>query len=203
MYKGHTKMNYYPDELNPKIRRRIEMAVLEIFSDVDFHRANMRTVAKKAGVSFSSIYKYYGSKEGLLFGCIDTHLSELCERMIDHLQGIEDLKERMRKAFWVQLDFYERNPNVGRIIFLTVPYKKWMADKTFNQNKMVNVFLNVARQGQKEGILKADVQAGVLLDFMLGLVHRLFTMWIFRGQKESLTKNANVFFEMLWRAMSN
>lgn len=203
MDKGHKKSIYSLDELNPEIRRRIEAAVLDIFSEVDFHRANMRTVAKKAGVSFSSIYKYYGNKEKLLFTCIDNCLSELNERMIDHLQGIENLKEKMRKAFWVQLDFYERNPKVGRIIFLTIPYKKWMADKTFNQNKMINVFLDVARQGQNEGILKADMRAGVLLDFMLGLVHRCFTMWIFRGQKEGLSGNANVLFEMLWKAISN
>jgi len=203
MDKGHKKSIYSPDELNPEIRRRIESAVLDIFSESDFHRANMRTVAKKAGVSFSSIYKHYGSKEGLLFACIDNCLRELTERMIDHLQGMEDLKERMRKVFWLQLDFYERNPNVGRIIFLTIPYKKWMADKTFNQNKMISVFVDVVRQGQKEGILKTDVQVGVFLDFMLGLVQRHFSMWIFRGQKESLSGNANVLFEMLWRAMSN
>lgn len=203
MVKEHKKRIFSPDELTPEIRRRIEAAVLDIFSESDFHRANMRTVAKKAGVSFSSIYKYYGSKEKLLFTCIDNCLSELNERMIDHLQGIENLKEKLRKVFWVQLDFYERNPNVGTILFLTIPYKKWMADKTFNQNKMINVFLDVARQGQKEEILKTDVRAGVLLDFMLGLVQRCFTMWIFRGKKESLSGNANVLFEMLWRAISN
>ena len=203
MVKEHKKRIYSPDELTPEIRRRIEAAVLDIFSEVDFHRANMRAVAKKAGVSFSSIYKYYGSKEKLLFTCIDNCLSELNERMIDHLQGIEDLKEKLRKVFWVQLDFYERNPNVGTILFLTIPYKKWMADKTFNQNKMINVFLDVARQGQKEEILKTDVRAGVLLDFMLGLVQRCFIMWIFRGKKESLSGNANVLFEMLWSAISN
>ena len=203
MVKEHKKRIFSPDELTPEIRRRIEAAVLDIFSESDFHRANMRTVAKKAGVSFSSIYKYYGSKEKLLFTCIDNCLSELNERMIDHLQGIEDLKEKLRKVFWVQLDFYERNPNVGTILFLTIPYKKWMPDKTFNQNKMINVFLDVARQGQKEEILKTDVRAGVLLDFMLGLVQRCFIMWIFRGKKESLSGNANVLFEMLWSAISN
>lgn len=203
MDKGHKKRIYSPDELNPEIRRRIESAVLDIFSESDFHRANIRMVAKKAGVSFSSIYQYYGNKEGLLFACIDNSLKELTERMIDHLQGLEDLKEKMRKAFWVQLDFYERNPNVGKILFLTIPYKKWMADDTFKQNKMINVFLDVARQGQKNGVLNSKVRAGVLLDIMLGLVHRRFTMWIFRGQKESLSGNANVLFEMFWRAISN
>jgi AcrR family transcriptional regulator len=54
-----------PDSLDPESQKRLEAAVMEVFSSVDFHKANIRTVAKKAGVSFSTIYKYYGSKEGL------------------------------------------------------------------------------------------------------------------------------------------
>ena len=42
----------------PEIQKRLEAAVLEIFSESDFHQANIRTVAKKAGVSFSTIYGY-------------------------------------------------------------------------------------------------------------------------------------------------
>ena len=194
---------YSPDELNPETRTRLDQAVLEVFSARDFHRASIREIAKKAGVSFTSIYKYYGSKEGLLFAYIDKFLRELTDRMIDHLQGIEDLKEKLRKTFWLQLDFYERNPDLGRILFLTVPFKKWMADKKFKQNSMIQVFLDVTKQGQKDGVLNQNVKAGVLLDFILGLVQRTFIMWIFRGQNESLSGNANVLFEMLWRAISN
>jgi len=83
------------------------------FSEQDFHRASMREVAKKAGVSFSSIYEHFGSKEKLLFACVDNWLKVLVERMVDHLQGIEDLKEKLRKVFWLQLDYYEKKSSCG------------------------------------------------------------------------------------------
>ena len=95
---------------------------MDVFSKVDFHQADIRTVAKKAGVSFGTIYKYYGSKEGLLFTFLSNWIDGLCERMIDHLQGIENLKEKLRKVFWVQLDYYERNQNMGRIIIYDCPH---------------------------------------------------------------------------------
>jgi len=196
------KANHPLEELSPEIRGKLGSAVLDVFSNSDFHQANIRAVAKKAGVSFGTIYKYYGSKEGLLFAVIDVKLSELIERVIDHLKGIEDIKEKMRKAFWLQLDFYEKNPDFGRILFLTIPYKTWMADETFLQKKLFNVFLDVVRQGQQDGFLNPYVRAGVLIDFMYGLVHRCFTMWIYRGQKEGLAGNTNVLFEMLWRSLS-
>lgn len=189
--------------LNPETYQRLETAVMEIFSQSDFHQANIRDIAKAAGVSFSTIYHYFGSKERLLFAFVDVWLDELTERIMDHLQGIEDLREKMRKVFWVQLDYYERNPGLGKILFVTLPMKTWMADKTFHQKKMVNMYLEVLRQGQREGVLNPNVRAGVLLDFMLGSIQRTFVMWISRGQAESLSAQANVLFEMVWQAISN
>lgn len=195
--------NNVHNKLSPEAHRRLEAAVLEIFSNSDFHKANIRAVAKQAGVSFSTIYSYYGSKEGLLFAFVDIWLGELTDRITDHLQGIEDLKEKLRKVFWVQLDYYEKNPGLGRILFMTLPMKTWMADRTFAQKKMMNLFLDVLREGQKGGILNPSVRAGVLLDFILGFVQRSFFMWISRGRQESLGGQANRLFDMVWRAISN
>ncbi|CAN2041092.1 TetR/AcrR family transcriptional regulator, fatty acid metabolism regulator protein [Candidatus Magnetomoraceae bacterium gMMP-15] len=193
-----TKFNKFSLE----IHKRLESAVMEIFSNSDFHKANIRAVARKAGISFSTIYNYYGSKEGLLFAFVDEWLGKLTDRIIDHLKGIENLKEKLRKVFWIQLDYYEQNPGLGRILFMTLPMKTWMDDRTFQQKKMTNMFLDVLKQGQKEGILNSNVRAGVLLDFMHGFVQRSFFMWISRGQKESLSEQANILFEMIWQAIS-
>lgn len=189
--------------LKSEVHARLEYAVLDIFSHSDFHKANIRDVAKRAGVSFSTIYKHFGSKERLVFAYVDRWLAKLTERIVDHLQGIEDLKEKMRKVLWVQLDYYERNPHLGRILFMTLPMATWMADDTFQQKKMINLYLEVLKKGQDEGILNSSVRAGVLLDFMLGLVQRSFVMWIQRGQKEGLAAQANALFEMVWRAIAN
>lgn len=192
-----------PDALEPESRKRLEAVVMDVFSKEDFHKANIRTVAKMAGVSFSTIYKYYGSKEGLLFAFVDKRLGVLTERIVDHLQGLENLKEKLRKVFWVQLDYYERDPELGRIIFMTVPLATWMKDRTFVQKKMIHLYLDTLRQGQEQGILNPNVRTGVLLDIMHGLVQRSFFMWIYRGQQSSLSGQANKLFEMCWRAITN
>ena len=104
-------------ELRPEVRRRLEPAVLEVFSRSDFHKANIRDVAKRAGISFSTIYHHYGSKERLVFAFVDIWLGKLTERIIDHLQGIESLKETLRKVVWLQLDYYEKNPQNDHFLF--------------------------------------------------------------------------------------
>jgi AcrR family transcriptional regulator len=189
-------------ELRPEVKARLAKAVLEIFSGSDFHKANIRDVAQRAGVSFTTIYRHYGSKERLLFAFVDVWLGELTERIIDHLQGIEDLKEKMRKVLWLQLDYYERHQGLGKIIFMTLPMQTWMSDRTFRQKRMINLYLEVLKKGQAEGILNSNVRAGILLDFMLGTVQRSFVMWVSRGQREALSGQTQVLFEMIWRAIA-
>ena len=191
------------DQFHPDVHQRLEKAVLEIFSNSDFHKASIRDVAERAGVSFTTIYKHYGSKERLVFAFVDVWMGKLTDRIVDHLQGIEDLKEKLRKVFWLQLDYYERHVGLGRIVFMTLPMNTWMADQTFAQPRMMGLMIDVLRQGQKEGVLNPDVRAGTLLDFLMGFVQRSFFMWILRGQQDSLSAQANLLFEMVWRGMAN
>ncbi len=189
------------DDLNKDIHARLEQAVLDIFSSSDFHKASIRDIANSAGVSFTTIYKHYGSKERLVFAFVDIWMGKLTDRIIDHLHGIENLKEKLRKVFWLQLDYYERHEGLGRIVFMTLPMKTWMVDETFAQPRMMSLMIDVLRQGQEEGILNPNVRAGILLDFLMGFVQRSFFMWILRGKKESLSDQANVMFEMVWQGM--
>jgi len=191
------------EELNPEVQKRLEAAVMEIFSTSDFHKASIRDIADKAGVSFTTIYKHFGSKERLLFAFVNIWMSDLTDRIEDHLKGIEDLKEKLRKVFWLHLDYYERHEELGRILFMTLPMKTWMADSTFDQKRRVSLIIEVFRKGQQQGIINPHVRPGNLLDFMLGFIQRTFFMWIIRGKQGSLAEEANALFEMVWQGMVN
>lgn len=191
------------DKLKPEVKSRLEKTVLEVFSTSDFHKASIRTIAEKAGVSFTTIYKHYGSKERLLFTFVNIWMSKLTDRIEDHLRGIEDIKEKLRKVFWLHLDYYERNEGLGRILFMTLPMKTWMADETFDQKKRVGLIIDVLKAGQQAGLLNPNIRAGAMLDFMLGFIQRTFFMWVIRGKQEKLAENANDLFEMVWQGMLN
>lgn len=191
------------EELNQDVQKRLETAVLDIFSTADFHKASIRDIADLAGVSFSTIYKHFGSKEQLLFTFVNIWMRHLTDRIEDHLNGIEDLKEKLRKVFWLHLDYYERNEKLGRILFMTLPMKTWMADASFDQKRRVGLIIQVLKNGQKQGIINPHVRAGSLLDFMLGYIQRIFFMWIIRGKQECLADEANTLFEMVWQGMVN
>lgn len=191
-----------PSQLDPETRERIEHAVLEIFSEREFHRVGLIEIARGANVSLQTIYKYYGSKEALLFSSLDTWLGHLAERMIDHLQGIQDDKERLRKVFWVALDFIEKNPKIVQLMMSSVYINTWRKQGQYEHRDLFGTFIRVLAEGRAKGVLTDDVDEKILLDYILGVLFRLAQTYVQRGMKHSLTRQANVLFEMLWRAIA-
>lgn len=189
-------------KIDPATRARIEQAVLDIFSAREFHRVGLIEVAKGANVSLQTLYKYYGSKEALLFESLHSWLGKLAVRMIDHLQGIEDYKEKLRKVFWVVLDFFEKNPKVAQLQLSSVYVGTWRKHEHFSNPLLFGTFVGVLAEGRSKGVLTDEVDEKVLLDYIMGVMSRLVQMYVLRGQKESLTAQAHVLFEMLWRAIA-
>ncbi|WP_290903013.1 TetR/AcrR family transcriptional regulator [Aquabacterium sp.] len=182
--------------------KRIEQAVLTLFSSRDFHEVTLLDVAKAAHVSLQTIYKYFGSKEVLVYAMLDVMLGRLAERMIDHLQGIDDARERLRKTFWVTLDYMDKHPAVMMLLFTAVPVSRHQNIRIYESPELMTAFLGVFKDGQARGVLNRRVSAKVLLDVFMGIIGRVVLMHIVRREKQPLIDQFDGLFHIVWRALS-
>jgi len=182
--------------------RRIEQAVLTLFSSRDFHEVTLLDVAKAAHVSLQTIYKYFGSKEVLVYAMLDVMLGRLAERMIDHLQGIDDARERLRKTFWVTLDYMDKHPAVMMLLFTAVPVSRHQNIRIYESPELMTAFMGVFKDGQARGVLNRRVSAKVLLDVFMGIIGRVVLMHIVRREKQALIDQFDELFQIMWRALS-
>ena len=188
--------------LDPETRARIEEAVLTLFSEQEFHKVNLGELARCAQTSLQTIYKYYGGKDALVFATLDRQLATLAGRMQDHLHGIETYKDRLRKVYFVVLEFFEKNPRVGRMIHTSVSSNSWTNDVTFRQPELMSTFMKVLAEGRAQGVLTDEVDQRVLLDLFLGVLWRLVHMYFARGMRHPPTREAEASFELVWRALA-
>lgn len=188
--------------LDPATRARIENAVLDLFSEQEFHKVNLGELARHAQTSLQTIYKYYGGKDALVFATLDRQLAELAGRMRDHLHAIENYKDRLRKVYWVVLEYFEKNPRVGRMIHTSVSSSSWTNDVTFRQPELMSTFMKVLAEGRAQGVLTDEVDQRVLLDVFLGVLWRLVHMYFARGMRHPPTREADASFELVWRALA-
>lgn len=189
--------------LPPEAKTKLEAAVKELFSQQDFHQVNMRCIAQKTGIGLNTIYMHYESKEKLLFSFIDEWIQALDHRLAEHLQGIEDIKERFRKTLWVILDFYDKNPDIGQIVLFTVPFKTWMTDETFKQKEIMNRTLVLLQEGQRKGLLDANIPVEIMFNIFYGAIHRIVYIWLYLKKQEPLTSYVNMYCDIIWRAIEN
>lgn len=160
-------------------------------------------VAKAAHCSLQTLYSYYGSIENLWIACAGLMLNSLSNRLIDHLQGIEDLKERLRKVFWLMLDYFERHERYVELFTSVVHLNTWMKDESFRQPDIGRVVLEMIEEGQKSGLLTNEVDKITILDFVYGVLFRCVQMRQIRRDELSNVARASVLFEMIWRAIEN
>ena len=189
-------------QMRPETLARVEKAVLELFSMREFHDVGLIDVAKAANVSLQTIYKYFGSKEELVYAMLDVTLGRLAERMIDHLQGIDDARERLRKTCWVTLDYMDRHPAVLMLLFTAVPVARYRNIRIYESPDLMSAFLSVFKDGQQRGVLNNRVSSKVLLDVFMGMLGRIALMHIVRRESRPLTAQFDELFTILWRAMS-
>ena len=56
----------------------------------------MRQIAQKTGIGLNTVYMHHGSKERLLFSFINEWIRRLDNQLVEHLKGLEDVKERIK-----------------------------------------------------------------------------------------------------------
>lgn len=82
-------------------RQQILKTAAKVFADQGFDRASMTLLAKECGISKANIYHYYDGKDAILFDILDTHLSELRDRIcaveLDGLNPEEKLRKTVRE----------------------------------------------------------------------------------------------------------
>lgn len=191
-----------PQSIPLELRDRLSPVVMEIYAAGDFHRADMRTIAREAGMSFRTIYRYFGDKETLLFWFIRHWLEGLYPAVLQPLNGAGDLKSKLLQVLTLHLEFYEKNPNVGRIIFMTVPLERWMRDPSFAQHQLMRRLLNAISDAQQQGELRCDVDARVILDILNAIFNRAFLMWEYRRRSYSLTAQAMPLMSIFWNGVA-
>jgi len=90
-----------------EIRKKLLDSAIEIISKKGFKHATMNEISKKAGLSPATIYKYFSTKEHILFAYLEMQTSELDLR-IKKTPGFDsfDLKEKLQLYIETLLELY-------------------------------------------------------------------------------------------------
>ena len=185
-------------------RQLILQAAIEIFSKSNFQNATIAEIARKANVAEGTIYQYFKNKEDLFFSIPVEKTKEFCRELELHLQGIHGVFNKIRKFIWYYLYFFKMNPEYARTLMLEMRVSKsFVKTKSYKSFKpFTNQILEIIEEGQREGMIRKDVNIYVLRQLILGILEHMVTRWLLKGGKYDLMGYYNEVSELVIHGIS-
>lgn len=134
-------------------RLKILAAAEEIMSRKGLVDSTISEISRKAEVADSLIYKYFTSKEDLLYSIPGVRMEEVLTLLHEQLQGILSAESRLSKMIWFHLRYNDTHPGYARILFLECRFSK-----EFYATSAYQLVRNYA--GILSGILQRGVERG-------------------------------------------
>lgn len=171
-------------------RDQILQAAEKVFSDKGFPNSTISDVAKETGVSDTTIYEYFSSKEELLFS-IPIESIDLSKKMLDsHLSYISGTVNKLRGMIYHLCKYYQDNPYFASISLMTLKTnKKFMETDTYKDLRdYYGIMIKVIKDGIASGELKEDQDPYFIRSVILGSVEFVVIRWLMYGCPDDKTK---------------
>lgn len=112
--------NYEEQLANAKMpagKKKVLITALKLFANNGFHATTTAKIAKQAGVSEGTIYKYFSAKDDLLAKLLQPILIEIKNNFFSNLDDQSDLPTLVRFVVTDRINFIEANFDFIRLIF--------------------------------------------------------------------------------------
>jgi AcrR family transcriptional regulator len=162
----------------------------KVFSEKGFLNSTISDVAKETGVSDTTIYEYFSSKEELLFS-IPREGIELSKEVLDyHLNYIRGTRNQLRAMIYHLCKFYQENPYFASISLMTLKTnKKFMETDIYKDLiEYYKIIINVLKKGIEDGELKNDINPYFVRSVIIGSIEFIVIRWLMYGCPDDKTQ---------------
>ena len=175
-------------------RARILESAERVFALKGFFGSKVADIAAEAGVADGTIYLYFRSKDDLLISVFEEQMAKVNEALQTAIRGVKDAAEKLRRLIRTWVGLVEAHPRATEVITLelrqSAKFMKEYSNPRFAD--FLKIIAQVIDEGQKAGLLRADVPAPVAARALFGLMDELALMWVTgRGEKFDIRKLAD------------
>jgi AcrR family transcriptional regulator len=158
---------------------------VSIFSTKGFRGTSMNDIARAGGLSKSTLYHYFDSKEDLLVEIYENVLRDnvLAAQRIMSSSLSTELK--LRQMLIERVVYMCKNRRILQIFFeeeAEIP--KRMMTRVYDERKVyVGVMIDLIQQGVVEGVFAIDISPTVVVNTFLGSINWLYKWYEPRGPR--------------------
>jgi AcrR family transcriptional regulator len=122
-------------------REQILNAARDVFSENGYDQSSVDQIAKRAGLSRSTVYEYFPSKAEMLRGCFAARREELAEELARRIDCAVGIEEQLTAFFEICLSRVDEN----RAFFLAVAFPMPLDEATASEGPAGTEFAGVIK----------------------------------------------------------
>lgn len=188
-----------------RTEQQIMGAALRVFARDGISRTRIADIAAEAGISTSTLYEYYKSKEDLAYDVPLSHLAEFFESYRAAVAGKDTARKRLILYLSMSADYAREHAEWARILYLEI-WPSVSVNETELRHSMDDfsrVVLFLVRQAMSEGSIAGNRDAYETAAMLVGSVNQVIITWLLYRRPRNLTKAgtemADRLFSMLER----
>jgi AcrR family transcriptional regulator len=173
-------------------RRQLDLleAATRIFARDGIAKAKMADIAAEAGISVSSIYDYYPSKEDLAYEIPIRRLAQFYGEFLAQAPLLATMRERLHLFLSMATDYARRNPDWARLLYLEIWPSVLIEDARVRRavDDFGRIVVAMIREGSRRGEWDAKLDPYRTATILMGSITHMIITWLLYRRPENLSK---------------
>ena len=182
-----------------RTEQQILYAALRVFARDGISRSRIADIAAEAGISTSTLYEYYRSKEDLAYDVPMSHLADFFDAFQKAVVDKSSARDRLTLYLSMSADYAREHAEWARLLYLEIWPSVFVGDTDLRHSiddfSRVVVFL--IKQGMSEGAWPADRNPYQTAAIIVGGLNQVIITWLLYRQPRNLTKAGNDIVERI------
>lgn len=173
-----------------RTEQQILNAALRVFARDGISRSRIADIAAEAGISTSTLYEYYKSKEDLAYDVPMSHLAEFFEAYRQAAESRATAREKLALYLTMSADYAREHAEWARLLYLEIWPSVFVSETELSHsiNDFVRVIVYLVRQGVEEGWVQADRNPYETASLVMGGINQTIITWLLYRKPRNLTK---------------
>lgn len=171
--------------------QRILHAAVKIFAEKGFYKAKISEIAREAGVADGTIYLYFKNKDDILIQLFEEEMDRMIESMRREISPLRDPLEKLKVFVRRHLGVVEANPRLAEVIQVELRQSNKFVKNYTNRKfqEYLNVLEGIIREGQQQGLMRADVEPAIAKRVIFGALDEMSTFWVLSKKRHRPAKD--------------
>jgi AcrR family transcriptional regulator len=203
-----------PTEQDPTLNKKVEnkatkavimSAALDILGKEGFEKATMRSIADKANVTTSIIYRHFKNKDDLVITLLSTIIQRTSHELNMYLAGLTNTKTKIYRMTKYYLNFFQNNIPIAQLVYASTNLGYWYENRQAYQTARESgtILTKIIQEGQKSGDLRDDLNLFVTSHMYYGALRYLIVSWLYNRNSYQLSDLARQFTEGFYGGISS